>query len=153
MSTPTATRPRARLIAPLTLLIATGCGTSSPSIEPPPLEKPSPQLPSPPPSSLLDKDGNDSLDRRLTISLSSGRDCGRVRLGGRNRREVDSCVKSCFDKNEHFHARYDQQGVDSAIARGVLFHDNGLWIIDYDSMGASEAVQFPGTFAYDCQTP
>jgi hypothetical protein len=128
-------------------------GTNSPVNSAPIDAQPQKQtVPPTPPKPPLKRDSRDSLDRRLAAA-SAGRDCGRVRLDGRNRDEVDSCVKSCFESHEYFHARYDQRGIDSVVARGVVSHSNGLWIFDYDSMGAGEPAQFPGTFAYQCQKP
>jgi hypothetical protein len=128
-------------------------GTDSPVESAPSDPKPQKQAVAPtPPKPPLEKERRDSLDRRLVAS-SGGRDCGRVRLDGSNRREVDSCVKTCFESHEYFHARYDQRGIDSVVARGVVSYSNGLWIFDYDSMGAGEPGQFPGTFAYQCQKP
>ena len=66
---------------------------------------------------------------------------------------MDACVKTAFERKQQFRARYDRQGIDSILARGIVSTGNGVWVFDYDSMGGSEPAQFPGTFAYECQQP
>lgn len=69
------------------------------------------------PAECIFVDAFDCVSRDL--SGVDAADCGRVRLG-RDPRNANDCVIRAFNHRKPFRVRYDEQGVDSLAARGVV---------------------------------
>jgi hypothetical protein len=68
-------------------------------------------------------------------------DCGHVALD-QDSRAVDACVTTAFSSGQPFYARYDLQGIDSNVARGIASNADGevmLLLWDGYALGESSA--------------
>jgi hypothetical protein len=81
----------------------------------------------------------DRFDGYFAKMTASGyRNCGRASIGGANRSAVDTCVLKAFADGAPFFARYDQQGIDSNVATGLVFsRPKVLTIIQFDDYSCS----------------
>jgi hypothetical protein len=68
-----------------------------------------------------------------TLVGPDAKDCGHVGVGG-DTKSVDACVIASFGAHQAFHARYDQQGFDSKVARVVVGDSSGrVFFLLWDS--------------------
>jgi len=76
----------------------------------------------------------DRFDAYFEKAKASGYvNCGRVAIGGANRESVDACVLKRLAEGRPFFARYDQQGIDSRIAIGLMLAETKvLSVIQFD---------------------
>jgi hypothetical protein len=79
-------------------------------------------------------DIRDKFDGYFDKAKASGyRNCGSVALDGTNKAAVDACVLEAFQHGQAFFARYDQLGIDSAVAEGLLFSQQKvLTVVHFD---------------------
>jgi hypothetical protein len=98
-------------------------------------------------------DIRDKFDGYFEKAKASGyRNCGSVfSLDGTNREAVDACVLEAFLHRQAFFARYDQMGIDSAVAEGLLFSQQKvLTVVHFDGWGcATPNCAYPET----CNSP
>ena len=80
-------------------------------------------------------------------------DCGHAALGG-SASAVDACVVQAFQAGQAFYARYDRQGIDSAVVFGIAGDSSGNVIFmlrDSDPSGGSGAP--PTLYENSCLDP
>ena len=84
-------------------------------------------------------DVREKFDGYFQKAAASGyRNCGTVSIGGANRETVDSCVQEAFKERRPFFVRYDQLGIDSIVAEGLLFSEaKVLTVVVFDSWSCS----------------
>ncbi|MGO8814336.1 MAG: redoxin domain-containing protein [Terriglobia bacterium] len=79
----------------------------------------------------------DNLDSTsILLAGPEAVDCGRVRVRGDPQNATD-CAMSEFSKKAPFRVRYDLQGIDSAVAVGIVSAPGGkMYELHYDSWGS-----------------
>ena len=94
--------------------------------------------------------GCDGETQAREIAGPDAIDCGVVRLG-RDPSVVDACVLDAFRRGQPFHARYEQLGIDSHVARFLALGDGTYWELDWGSYG--DCPECPYVIAYPCDSP
>jgi len=83
-------------------------------------------------SVLLAAEPKDKFDEYLQSAGPTYRNCGTVRVDGKNRVQVDDCVLKSFAEGKSFVVRYDLQGIDSTVAQGLWFNGKQLTVALFD---------------------
>ena len=79
-------------------------------------------------------DASDALDLFFQQAGSGLRNCGRTHSMAKDRAATDECVLAAFAAREPFFVRYDQLGVDSIVAEGLMLsRSKQLSILHFDS--------------------
>jgi hypothetical protein len=93
-------------------------------------------------------------DELRDVAGRGATNCGRVPVGA-DGAAVDGCVVTAFSDGRAFYARYDVQGIDSLVARGIAGDPKGqvtlfLWDSDPGGGNADDAAVVD---AQDCVGP
>ena len=103
------------------------------------------------PSKCLFSEAIDCVSRDL--SGNEAVDCGRVRLL-RNPKNANNCVIRAFNQRKPFRVRYDQQGLDTLAARGIVMTPDGRLIeIGWASNTWLASAHIPSDTGYVDQHP